>query len=351
MANLPEGNQPIDFLIVSDSQNFNPVITLIYQLIELHVSHQTRIHLIVPNVEDEEYFRKLLCFFELEIKIYHFDLSKYSIPEHLFQEKNGVTKIAYSKIFAPKILPADINRIIYLDTDVLIVRPLTPLVEFNIESSLGATIDAKEGLVGDLNNAFNSGVMIMNLDKMRNNWDDLLLTKSFEKNINSHWMDMTILRDLYKNDWQELPTSYNFLINSRDQAYSAENQLALVHFAASPKPWQGGRDSVFFVLWIWLNRKTTQMLNDKKMISGQYRILLKDGYIILNEIYHQIQSSRSESPLEKLKAELAGAQAELAGAQAELAGAQAELAGAQAELAGILMSRTWRFFRFYRKLK
>jgi lipopolysaccharide biosynthesis glycosyltransferase len=119
-------------------------------------------------------------------------------------EKNGVSKIAYAKIFAPKMLPDEVKKVLYLDTDILLLRPLTDLYLMALDFSLAAAIDASDGLVGNLDNAFNSGVMLMNLETMRKKWNELLLVEIFVENLDSHWMDMMILRTLYKNDWYEL---------------------------------------------------------------------------------------------------------------------------------------------------
>jgi lipopolysaccharide biosynthesis glycosyltransferase len=372
MSNLSEEIQQIDFLIVSDAKNVIPTSTLIYQLIELHSSVLVKIYLITPSQSDAEYFENVLTAFKIYLEILVFDSSKFVIPEKLFTEKNGVTKIAYAKIFAPKMLPNEIKKIVYLDTDILLLKPLTDLYEVDFEFSLAAAIDASDGLVGSLDDAFNSGVIVMNLDRMRKKWDDRLLIESFERNLDSHWMDMTILRSIYKNDWYELPTSFNFIINGREQRYSPEHEIAVVHFAGYPKPWHEKVDSIFFMLWSWLNRNAIKIINREIIASSQYRIFLKYAYPIINDVYHQIRSGQIKYSWRQSRFELAGTQAELAGTQAELAGTQAELAGTQAELARtqaelartqaelartqaelarILKSRTWRLFHFYRKFR
>jgi lipopolysaccharide biosynthesis glycosyltransferase len=358
MDNLSKEIQKFDFLIVSDSKNANPTVTLIYQLVELHDPLHTRIHLIVPDLIDVEFFETLLIHFQINANVYCFDSVQFSIPEELFVEKNGVSKIAYAKIFAPTILPSDVNKVVYLDTDILILRPLNDLFELDLEFSLAASIDASDGLVGDIENAFNSGVMVMNLTRMRQKWDDNLLVSSFKNNLNSHWMDMTILRSVYKNDWHVLPTSYNYIINGTEQDYSPELEISLIHFAGGPKPWFGKSDSLFFVLWVWLSKKANQIINGEKVHSGLYRALLQYGYPEVNEMYHQLRSGQIEYSLKSFRFQLAGTQAELAGTQAELTGTQAELAGTQAELAGtqaeltaVLKSRIWRFFGIYRKFR
>ncbi len=335
-----------------------PTATLIYQLIEIHNSSEITVHLIVPSQSDGKYFENILSPFKIGLRILIFEKSQFDIPQELFKEKNGVSEIAYAKIFAPKILPSEVKKVIYLDTDVLILKPLIELYELNFDTSLAAAIDASDGLVGDLSNAFNSGVMVMDLEEMRRKWDNSLLVESFERNVDSHWMDMSILRLLYKNDWYELPTSFNFIINGQQQKYSSEDPLAIIHFAGGPKPWHGKADSIFFVLWTWLSEKAVQVINGENTDSSQYRIFLEYSYPFINEIYHQLQSKPFEyswrntrSELAGTQAELAGTQAELAGTQAELARTQAELARTQAELAAILNSRTWRFFNVYRKFR
>jgi lipopolysaccharide biosynthesis glycosyltransferase len=265
-----------------------------------------------------------------------------------FIEKNGVPKIAYAKIFAPKLLSKSIRKVVYLDTDILILRSLRTLFELKFEYSIAAAIDASEGHVGELKNAFNSGVIVMDLEKMRRKWSDYLLIAAFQENVESRWMDMTILRSIYKNDWYELPTSFNFIINGQDQKYFEEHEITLIHFAGGIKPWAEKSDSIFFAIWIWLRGNANQITRGDEVEGGQYSDLLTYIYPTLNNLYHKMCRNQLDYSWKSINSELSKTQAELSKTQAELSKTQAELSKTQAELQMIQKSRTWRIFGGYR---
>lgn len=83
---------------------------------------------------------------------------------------------AYFRLFIPDLLPASIRKAIYLDSDTIVVKPLLPLWETDLEGNLlGAVADpafadtthpAEIGL-GENDIYFNSGMMLMDLDRMR----------------------------------------------------------------------------------------------------------------------------------------------------------------------------------------
>ena len=327
----------LDFLIVSDAKNIGPVSTLLYQLKELHKSDSIHVHIIVPSIRDAEYFKSSLIYFNLDLDIIVFGEPEPNEVKKFFIEKNSVPEIAYAKIFAPKLLPISVKKVVYLDTDILILKSLRTLFELKFEASMAAAIDASEGLVGELENAFNSGVMVMDLDKMRKKWSDCLLIDAFQKNVESRWMDMTILRSIYKNDWYELPTSFNFIINGHDQKYFEEHEITLIHFAGGIKPWAEKSDSIFFAMWIWLSGRASQIARGDEVEGGQYSDLLAYIYPTMNNLYHQICRNQLDYSWKSINSELSKT--------------QAELSKTQAELQMIQESRTWRIFGGYRFIK
>ena len=249
-------------------------------------------------------------------------------------EKNNVSRIAYSKIFSPLIIPNTISKIVYLDTDILIVRPLTPLFDFNFDNSLAACQGASDEQLSGEKLSFNSGVMVLNLDKMRNSWDWEFIIKSFQDNTFSRWMDTTILRRLYGSDWYEIPTSFNFIINGKSQKYFQSSDLSVIHFAGRPKPWDTTSDSIFDYLWRFVDYAVNSLQKKNDLILDW----TTDSFLYqqLNSLYHAILSGRPIISPHRIGSVLEAT--------------RTELEATRTELEAIIGSTIWRVFKPYRSI-
>ena len=320
----------IHFLMVSNYSNLNALLTLTYQIERLHANKNYSIHIITDNQAEMELFQEKLTPFNSEIKLYSFDVNLTGLPSELFLEKNGVARIAYAKIFAANILPIEINKVVYLDTDILILKDLSKLFEINFSHAIAACVDSSEGQIDNANEVFNSGVMVLNFIAIRNKWNLNEVRIAFEENLNSSWMDMTILRKLFLDDWFELPTSFNFIINGKSQKYYADENISIVHFAGYPKPWTNAVDSVFDIYWAWLNFQALDKIEASDRPINSSFLESEFLYGVFNRLYHSLQSGEMVSVRHFSKL---------------------ELDATRTELDAIKASRSWQALGIYRHLK
>ncbi len=346
------------FLLVSNHSNLNALATLIYQIERLHTTYNYSIHIITESQVEIDLFQEKLSPFNLDINFYTFDVNSTGVTSELFLEKNGVARIAYAKIFAANILSPEITKVVYLDTDVLILKDLSKLFEINFSQSIAACVDSNEGQSDGSQEVFNSGVMILNLSAIRDNWNLDEVKLAFEENLVSQWMDMTILRKLFLDDWFELPTSFNFIINGRSQKYYTEEDISIVHFAGYPKPWTKEVDSVFDIYWRWLNFQAIgQVAGSSPSKNGSF---LDEEFLygILNRFYHSLQSGEmmslrhlSKPELETTRSELETTRSELETTRSELETTRSELETTRSELNGVKSSNSWQILGIYRYVK
>lgn len=88
------------------------------------------------------------------------------------------TKEMYYRLLAYKFLPEDIDRVLYLDPDILVINSLEALYNLNIDDYLFAaafhdipgtdTINKVRFYPYELKEYYNSGVLLMNLENQRN---------------------------------------------------------------------------------------------------------------------------------------------------------------------------------------
>lgn len=85
--------------------------------------------------------------------------------------------IIYYRIFAAKFLPENVDRVLYLDTDVIVIRSLEGLYQTDFEGNLFCACTHVRSFLNKMNQLrlgteeeysyINSGMLLMNLDKLR----------------------------------------------------------------------------------------------------------------------------------------------------------------------------------------
>ena len=144
------------------------------------------------------------------------------------------TPAALYRLLAPSVLAQDIKRLIYLDADTIINMDIRKLWEFFLDGHpLGAlgerrlmnhyqkqvdkSIDDKVYLFQnswtDSDTCFNSGVLVMDLEKIRDMGDILLPGLRFlvQHEEECRFFDQDILNYFFARDYMQLPWNYNIL--------------------------------------------------------------------------------------------------------------------------------------------
>ena len=176
----------------------------------------------------------------LDIIIYKGNIEEYS----QYLTATYVSKATYLRLSIEKILPAEINRVIYCDSDVVFLKPIDEL--WNIDLSghwLAAVPDPphalNQGHWKDLGieggRYFNAGVILIDL----NSWRDHHVSEQVKGYLRSHW-DKVLSWDqdglnavLYKN-WLPLDICWNTFSGPVDKK---KLSASIIHFASELKPW------------------------------------------------------------------------------------------------------------------
>lgn len=161
-----------------------------------------------------------------------------------------LTIMAYYRLILSKLIDAD--KILYLDIDTLVLEDLSPLWDIDMKN---IPICAAVGYHEDLNDPnvveFNSGVIMLNLDFIRNNmYDDLTI---FYLNSRKNMMDdQDTLNVIYKNTGVKLiHHKYNFTLSSPEQieevlnSNELEDEIAIWHCLGNPKPWDSDNFKIY----------------------------------------------------------------------------------------------------------
>ena len=133
-------------------------------------------------------------------------------------ENSNISFTTYSRLFISSLLPQDIDKIIYLDCDVLIVGSFKELWMENIDDYYCGAV------LGQLNdfyktcldfkledNYINAGVLFINLKKWRqDNVEEKFINFMVENQNRFYQHDEGVLNHVFKDQFLILPPKYNF---------------------------------------------------------------------------------------------------------------------------------------------
>lgn len=163
-----------------------------------------------------------------------------------------VSKAALFKFSLPELLPDD--KVLYLDGDIIVQEDLSGLYNTNISGHYVAAVKDMAGMVLEkhhirLNhhNYFNSGVMLLNLKKMREDNITEKLLDAKRKDTLGHFMDQDALNLVFNENIVYLPPIYNFMAANLTQFstdeiknfYNTETLASpvIMHLTNVIKPW------------------------------------------------------------------------------------------------------------------
>lgn len=248
----------------------NVVIHSIAHNLDVNDEHEYIIHICTFGINSEN--TKLLEGLSLDkVKVVVHTMSKENYTEKFskINQSTHVTPTALLK-FDLSILFPEIDELLYLDSDIIVNHSISSLFDYDITNYyVAASFElwkylhevykfAKETSEPDF--YFNSGVLLMNLQKMRDdNLSDKLWESKFEKfndiNRKSKMMDQDALNDVCSACCLHLPIKYNcncYFTKNTDislvnKVYGTEyntcseldEDAVIIHYVGNPdKPWK-----------------------------------------------------------------------------------------------------------------
>lgn len=170
------------------------------------------------------------------------------------------TKEMYFRLLAYKTLPQTIDRILYLDPDILVLNPIRELYDTDIENYLYAAAFHDMISVREINKIrlhpyeieayHNSGVLLMNLELLRLEADEKKIYRFIEENHMKLIMpDQDILNAVYAKRIKSIDEKlynydaryYNYYKLTSNGGFDMDeiiNHTVILHFCGKRKPWQ-----------------------------------------------------------------------------------------------------------------
>lgn len=155
-----------------------------------------------------------------------------------------ISAAAYFRILAAQILPDDCQKVLYLDSDLVVTGAIASLYNLDISAyPLAASgqrvVTTKARLKLNGNYYFNSGVILINLEAWRrDNIGDqaLQFIREFPQMVKFH--DQDALNKIVDGNFLNLDQRWNSLVDLYAGTSQANPDSRVIHFVGSLKPWQ-----------------------------------------------------------------------------------------------------------------
>ena len=198
------------------------------------------------------------------------------------------SRAMYYRLLAADLLPDYLDRILYLDPDILVINPIVELYSIDIGDYLmaGASHSDKLGLISSVNKArlsnyeaesyFNSGVLLMNLKQMRQEINRPDIFDYIESHAKILLLpDQDALNALYGHRILEIDDAqWNYDTRYMDLYYLASHRnqdidwlvdhTRFLHFCGKNKPWHPGYQGNFAILYKHYQKLLTRNNENEK---------------------------------------------------------------------------------------
>lgn len=252
-------NKKLHILCATDDNYAQHCGVMICSVCYNHKGNNLCFHIIENNLNKESRFQitKIIEDFHQEV-IYHSISSEYFSDFKLGNNKTYTSPSVYYRLFVTQLITdISIDKILYLDCDIIVLKDITSL--FNIDMSeytIAAVRDINQPMYEAQafqisfsynDNYFNSGVLMINLLSWRKNNIEEQLKEFCIKDRKVYFPDQDALNKVFKGKWLELPPYWNrfnlvhyeklHFKNKRDLLDYIYNP-SLIHYASpTARPW------------------------------------------------------------------------------------------------------------------
>lgn len=239
----------VELVFVSD-ERYAPRLRVTLKSVVEQVEGGLLFHIVANGISKAEKEAIVECALGSEVLFYDVDDSFVSG----LSTRCHVSVAAYYKVFLSTVLPESTRRVIYLDCDLLVCSDLTALWSLDLEGNvLGAVWDPMytydEILIAEGTRKFNSGVLLIDLDRMREEQGEercVEFLNSYHDQITLH--DQAVFNNVFADRWFELDYRWNvqtcfyrhvlFGRGAKREIAASLGDPFVVHFSSNKKPWQ-----------------------------------------------------------------------------------------------------------------
>lgn len=253
----------MDIVICINKQYLMPAGVMLCSLFENNKEEQITIHAMLgedgdqcmkPLQEMTERYHQNIRFYDMK------DVRTDDFPVGLYFQEPFITKEAYFRLFVMDVLPQSLEKVLYLDVDMVICGSIRELWDTDISDvAVGAVPDCFHQDIHETNRIgyevglgiFNSGVLLINLNYWRKH-DVMKEFVAYAREAKDHlkYHDQDVLNYVFRHCKKELPIRFNLqtihmyydrfrYLHFRliEEVKEAFRHPVIIHYTGPEKPW------------------------------------------------------------------------------------------------------------------
>lgn len=189
-----------------------------------------------------------------------------------FPESNRYPRQIYYRLAAPLLLPKDLDRILYLDVDLVVINSLQELYNTDFEGNYYVACSHVKEILTKFNQLrlgveevvpyINTGVMVMNLTALRENLTIEQIRETAQKKMHTFLLPDQDLLTVMHGERIKLVDTMRYNLGDRLLSYHnanprnqpldlqwVRNNVVIIHYYGKNKPWKSGYSGVLDVFF------------------------------------------------------------------------------------------------------
>lgn len=179
-----------------------------------------------------------------------------------FSTCDWISKITFARLLIPRIFPDTTSRVLYLDSDLLVMRALGPLWDTDLGGAVvGAVSDEWLDLASKpggpkceglprVRDYFNAGVLLIDLDLWRKKQISEKALEYLTRCPRSPYSDQDAINVACDELWKKVDPQWNFQAHLKPAPNMPPDQgPGIIHFATMSKPWKASERSPYAKLY------------------------------------------------------------------------------------------------------
>lgn len=251
--------EPTDHIHVAVACDGNYIMPLAAMLVSLVARLDSQCELVIHVLGTElsqDAWRKLQASLPAKrVSWNHIELQSSLLTDHGFKSRpyEHISSVCFFRLLLPELLPTDLQKVLYLDCDLIICKditglwctdiqdvPLAAVTEWDQDACLASSpagvrryqelgMPAEQPL-------FNAGVLLLNLEHWRRT---RLAQRAFnyirEVGGDVRWYEQEALNVVSKGEYREIESHWN--VPASIATLLPDEQVSIVHYLAARKPW------------------------------------------------------------------------------------------------------------------
>ena len=244
---MPAFDEMIHIAIAFDQNYLKQFYALITSVVTNNKKNKLHFHFISTGITEDEKKTITQYLSSHDSTITWYEVDEKTVGKFVLTSK--WTSAAYYRLYFPFLVPAEVKRLLYIDTDALVLKDLQELYRQPLGSlPVGAVYDCYVGRAPQLGintegKYFNSGVLLIDIAK----WKEQRISELAFDYLTSYperilFVDQDALNAVLVNNWEKLPEKFNLLYSyipqdiSRQEVNEFIKDKVILHFTLQ-RPW------------------------------------------------------------------------------------------------------------------